>query len=96
MTTDHKALAERFWRDLKWKRLEGRKVRFARTVERDEFTVPKGRIARVATAFLDSDGGLVLAVKLRTPVPGSEPFEGEVHWREGVNIEEVETDLELL
>tara|TARA_R110002096_G_C14504662_1_gene715643 strand:+ start:823 stop:1110 length:288 start_codon:yes stop_codon:yes gene_type:complete len=89
-------LAERFWRDHKWTRLEGRKVKFKRTVERDEFTVPAGRVATIATPFLDSDGGLVLAVKLRTPIVGSEPFEGEVHWREGVNINDVEADLELL
>lgn len=94
--TDHEALALRWWRDQKWDRLAGRKVRFVRTVERDEFTVPAGRVGTVATAFLDSEGGLVLAVKLRTPVPGIEPFEGEVHWREGVNIEEVEADLELV
>lgn len=90
------ALALRFWRDQLWSRVEGRKVRFARTVERDEFTVPRGRVGTVVPSFLDSEGGLVLAVKLRTPVPGSEPFEGEVHWREGVNLEEVEADLELL
>ena len=94
--SDARQLAERFWRDEKWKRLEGSKVRFARTVERDEFTVPAGRVGTIVTAFLDSDGGLVLAVKLRTPIVGSEPFEGEVHWREGVNLQEVEADLELL
>ena len=91
-----KDLAQRFWRDQLWTRLGGRKVRFLRTVERDEFTVPAGRVATVRTPFLDSDGGLVLAVQLRTPVEGSEPFEGEVHWREGVNLEEVEADIELL
>lgn len=94
--TDPRQLAERFWRDQKWSHHVGRKVRFVRTVVRDEFTVPEGRVGKIVTPFLDSDGGLVLAVELRTPVKGSEPFEGEVHWREGVNLEEVEADLELL
>jgi len=89
-------LALRFWRDQLWTRLSGRKVRFTRTVERDEFTVPAGRVGTIRTPFLDSKGGLVLAVQLRTAVQGSEEFEGEVHWREGVNIEEVEDDIQLL
>jgi hypothetical protein len=93
---DKRQLAQRFWRDQVWTRLEGRKVRFERDVERDEFTVPTGSEGTIRTPFLDSEGGLVLAVLLDTPVAGSEPFEGEVHWREGVNIEEVEADLKLL
>lgn len=93
---DHSALARRWWADQLWGRLIGRRVRFARTVRRDEFTVPRGRSGEIVPSFLDSEGGLVLAVKLLTPVPGSEPFEGEVHWREGVNLDDVETDLTLL
>ena len=95
-TPNHSALARRFWADRVWEGLVGRRVRFARTVERDEFVVPRGRVGEIVPAFLDCNGGLVLAVKLRTPVPGSEPFEGEVHWREGVNLDDVETDLSLL
>lgn len=90
------ALAERFWRDQVWRRLEGRKVRFKRTVQRDSFTVPRGRLGVIVEPFLDDHGGLVLAVKPRAQVAGSEPYDGEVHWREGVNLEEVEHDLELV
>ena len=86
-------LGQRFYRDELWRRLEGRHVTFMRTVTRDEFVVPKGRAGKIIEPFLDSDGGLVLAVRLRTPVPGSEPFEGEVHWRENVNLLDVELDI---
>lgn len=86
-------LGQRFFRDELWRRLVGRHVTFIRTVTRDEFVVPKGRVGKIVEPFLDSDAGLVLAVKLRTPVPGSEPFEGEVHWREGVNLLDVELDI---
>jgi hypothetical protein len=92
--SDPKALAARFMADQLWTRRIGERVRFARTVRRDEFTVPAGRVGTIVAPFL-ADGDLVLAVKLRTPVAGSEPFEGEVHWREGVNLEEVEADLTL-
>lgn len=93
--TDHAALARRWWAASIWDSWVGRKVRFARTVRRDDFVVRRGSTGIVAPWFLDSNGGLVLAVKLNTPPTGAEAFEGEVHWREGVNMLDVEADLRL-
>lgn len=89
-------LAQRWWWMELWDRSVGRKVLFARTVTRDSFKVPAGRVGHIAPPFLDDEGRAVLAVKLQSPPPGSEPYEGEVHWREGLNILDIEEDLELL
>lgn len=70
----------------------GRKVKFVRTVERDSFKVPAGRVATVMTPFL-ANGHLVFAVKLATPLPGTEPYEGEVHWIEGQNLSDMHADI---
>jgi hypothetical protein len=93
--TDHAALARRFWASRVWDSYVGRSVRFARTVQRDAFTIEAGATGVVVPWFLAEDGALVVAVRLDTPPVGAEEFEGEVHWREGVNLLEVEADVEL-
>ncbi len=95
VSDEPKDLGRRWWQAEVWDRLAGREVRFVRPVDRGDFSVAVGATGRIRTAFLDSKGGLVLAVALDLPPVGAEPFEGEVHWREGVNLLEVETDLVL-
>lgn len=90
-----KAMGMTWYRHELWSRLKGRKVVFARTVERDSFTVPRGRVGFVEEPIMD-DGVLVLAVRLQTPPEGSKDYDGEVHWREGVNLLEVEDDIRLV
>lgn len=91
---DAKDLAARLFAHEKLHALAGAKVRFARDVDRQpHFTVPKGTTGTIMTPFLN-EGVLVAAVKLDATLPGSEPFEDEVHWTQPL-FEAFAQDLEI-
>lgn len=83
-----------------WRQLvdhKGRRVRLARDVSRQPyFVAKKGATGVVVAPFLDGPD-LVAAIKLDHPPSGAEQFEGEIHWKQGVNLlEDFEKDVELL
>lgn len=91
---DVKDLAQRLFAHEKLHALAGGRVKFTRDVERAPFfTVPKDSTGTILTPFL-SDGVLVAAVKLDASLPGSEPFEDEVHWTQPM-FDTFAQDLEL-
>jgi hypothetical protein len=79
-------------------RLQGRAVRFIRSVDRSpDFFVWKGQTGKVVGMTFDPQTGMaVLRVRLDEEVPGAEAFGNEVHWMEGVNFKDFEKDVVLL
>ena len=71
------------------------RARFCRKVDRAPyFTVPRGATGQILMPRSDPDDDrLVLRVRLDVPVPGSEEFCDEVHWKEDVNLENFEKDV---
>jgi hypothetical protein len=60
--------------------LEGLRFRLVRNVERyPQFVAPAGAVGTVVTDSAAELHGYV-ALKLDAPVPGMEPWDGEVHW----------------
>lgn len=73
----------------------GLKVRFLGTVRRDPyFVVPAGATGDILDCLSDpADNLYVIRVRLDDPVPGSEGFRGEVHWKESINLDDFEKDV---
>ena len=75
----------------------GLRVRFIRDVDR----MPHFRVFRGATGALlhplsdPKDDRYVIRVQLDAPPWGAKQFEGEVHWKEDINFDKFEKDVEL-
>lgn len=94
ITPEASKLARQFYASQILDELTGRRVRFVEEVERDEFTVEEGATGEIMAPFLH-EGRLVAAVRLDDPPPGSEEFEGEVHWIEDETLLDFEEQIEL-
>lgn len=75
----------------------GLAVRFIRPVSRQPyFDVPRGATGRLLHPLSDpKDDRYVIRVQLDAPPWGAEQFNGEVHWKEDINLEKFEKDVEL-
>lgn len=93
-TLEARALAQQFYAKQVLDALIDRKVVFTSDVDRVDFIVEKGATGVLQAPFI-SDGLLVAAVLLDDPPPGSEAFEGEVHWMEDINLIDFEDEVTL-
>lgn len=88
------ALARQFYAKTVLEELAGKRVRIKTDVDRGIFTIEAGALGVVQPPFLH-EGKLVAAVKLDDPPEEAEPFDGEVHWMEDVNLFDFEDEVEL-
>ena len=81
-----------------FQRLKDHPVRFIRQVDRPpHFTVKKGSKGIVVGSCYDPDDAmLIIRVALDDALAGAEEFGGEVHWKEGINLEDFEKDVVLV
>lgn len=90
-------IARLFYMTRLLQRMEGRSVRFVREVDRfPHFDVPKGSTGTVVGLSFSQDHKAIIRVRLDDETIGAEEFDHEVHWMEGVNLEEFEKDVVLL
>lgn len=75
----------------------GLRVRFIRPVNRQPyFNVPEGATGALLHPLSDpEDDRYVLRVQLDDAIAGALEFGGEVHWKEDVNLEDFEKEVEL-
>jgi len=93
-TTASDALARRFYQQELLRELADRRVRFKTDVQRQDFEVLEGATGVAMKPFLH-EGKLVAGVTLDDPPEGAEEFDGEVHWKEDVNLFDFEDEIEL-
>lgn len=94
-----KRIARLFYLTRLMQRAQGRRVRFMQKVDRSpHFEVKKGAEGvLVGLSFDPRDGRAVIRVALDDAIAGAPAeFNGEVHWKEGVNLEDFEKDVVLL
>lgn len=94
-----KRIARLFYLTRLMQRAQGRRVRFMQRVDRSpHFEVKRGAEGvLVGLSFDPRDGRAVIRVALDDAIAGAlVEFNGEVHWKEGVNLEDFEKDVVLL
>ena len=94
-TEHHEELAARFYAKHVLETLSGRRVRFTCDVERMGHLVEEGAEGTVRDPFLEG-GKLVAAVELDEAPDWLEPFDGEVHWVEDINLLDFEEQVTLV
>jgi hypothetical protein len=87
---------EKFYAFELLKRLEGGVVVFHREVSRGPWNIAEGTTGKMTAPCHDSDGMIFAAVKLDDPPEDLlEQYDGEIHWVEGVTLDDLREDIRI-